>query len=226
MIETFVQIAAAFGPVLLAIMGVIVSLSPPDRIGRAHKVWAASFVVVGAFSALAIFFELRGTDKILGQIWEHLQGPQSGDRPQGPNKYVCVKGDRLGDGKYAMLVEFGVLRQATNGQTVGVRTNSEYSSVDYWFAPPLRTDITPFSGGKGILMSASENKTRAAYASTITFPSINPKTSFYVKFEAPTPLAIAEQIFVEDAQITWASDPSEFMRLIKEPFGPCPRSRN
>jgi hypothetical protein len=81
--DTLIQASAAFGPVLLAIMGVVVSLNPPDRIGRAHKIWAWSFAIVGFLAALAIFFEFRGTDQILGQIWEHVREPKVAPHTEG-----------------------------------------------------------------------------------------------------------------------------------------------
>jgi hypothetical protein len=72
-VEFLVQLSAASGPIILAVMGVVVSLNPPDRSGVIHKIWAGAFIAIGAVSAFSIFFELRGTDQILGQIWEHVR---------------------------------------------------------------------------------------------------------------------------------------------------------
>lgn len=76
------------------------------------------------------------------------------------------------------------------------------------------------------MMSASENKQPRSLAITMSMPAIGPKSSFYMKFTGTTPLAAAQYIFVEDFQITWASDPSEFTRLVSAPYANCPRARN
>jgi hypothetical protein len=224
--ELAIQIAAACGPVALAVMGVVVSLNPPNRTGRAHKVWAGSFALVGIVSACAIFFELRGTDTTLSQIWEHLQSVKPDTKQAGPNKYVCVTSLKRAENNYLLLVEFGVLDHPTNGQTVGALIGANYDDVKYWFAPPLRTDFQPFSGGVGLMMGASEKKLPNSLAMTISMPAISPKSSFYMLFSGTVPLLIAQQAFVEDHQITMASDPAEFNRLLAAPYANCPRSRD
>jgi len=72
--DLLIQIAAAGGPIMLAVMGIIVSLSPPEKPGKLQRRWAISFALVGILSFFAIFNEMRGTDQILGQIWEHIKG--------------------------------------------------------------------------------------------------------------------------------------------------------
>ena len=69
MLDFLVQLIAAFGPIILAIMGVVVSIRPPPPTGTAHWVWAAVFIAVGALTAISLFRELRGTDELLVQIW-------------------------------------------------------------------------------------------------------------------------------------------------------------
>jgi len=111
MLDTLVQIAAAVGPVMLAVMGVWVSIRPPSPYGRAHWLWAASFVLVGVITAVALFRELRSSEAVLDRIWEVVSSPQSStNHTEGPNKYVCITGSKITDNSYVMLVEFGVYK--------------------------------------------------------------------------------------------------------------------
>jgi hypothetical protein len=91
MLDLLLQIAAACGPIALAVMGVVVSLNPPSGSRKAHRIWAGAFALVGILSASAIFFELRGTDQILGQIWEHIKEPQP-DKKTGARIFFTVGG--------------------------------------------------------------------------------------------------------------------------------------
>jgi hypothetical protein len=74
------QFIAAIGPVLLAIMGLIVSLWPPRKGSKGSRVWAAAFIVIGVPTALSIFTELRGTDVTLETILEKVSGISTGPR--------------------------------------------------------------------------------------------------------------------------------------------------
>jgi|SRR5579872_4951433 len=73
MLEIITQLFAAFGPLALTVMGLVVSLKPPKAEGRAHWVWLVAFILVGLPTAISTFFELRGTDTLLAQIWEHTK---------------------------------------------------------------------------------------------------------------------------------------------------------
>jgi hypothetical protein len=78
-LDTTIELISAFGPIALAIMGVVVSIRPPSSRGARHIVWAAAFGAVGLLTAVCNFYELRGTDTILTQIWEKLtetKGPR------------------------------------------------------------------------------------------------------------------------------------------------------
>ena len=68
MMETIIQAAAIGGPLLLAIMGLIVSIKPPKSEGRGHWYWFAAFFVVGGIAFLANFFELRSSDALQGKL--------------------------------------------------------------------------------------------------------------------------------------------------------------
>jgi hypothetical protein len=75
MLEFVTQIFAAFGPLTLTVMGLVVSIRPPKAEGHAHWIWLAAFVAVGLPTALSTFVELRGTDTLLAQIWERVEKP-------------------------------------------------------------------------------------------------------------------------------------------------------
>jgi hypothetical protein len=72
MFDTVVQVLATVGPIALAVMGFWVSIKPSSPKSRANWMWAASFVIVGVATGIASFSELRGTDTILGSIWEKV----------------------------------------------------------------------------------------------------------------------------------------------------------
>ena len=72
MFDFVVQLFATLGPIALAVMGFWVSIKPPSRKRRAHWMWAGAFSIVGIVTWIGSFMELRGTDTILGSIWEKV----------------------------------------------------------------------------------------------------------------------------------------------------------
>lgn len=66
--ESLIQITAVGGPILLAIMGLGVSLSPPSPEGRVHWVWFGAFVIVGLVTTYANYRELSSSDAIQKEI--------------------------------------------------------------------------------------------------------------------------------------------------------------
>jgi hypothetical protein len=54
----------------------------PQSGAKGSRLWTGAFAVVGILSAAAIFNELRGTDQILSQIWDHLKE----SKPSTPDK--------------------------------------------------------------------------------------------------------------------------------------------
>jgi hypothetical protein len=97
-LDTLIQFTAAVGPIALAIMGVVVSLKPP-RTGRGRVFWAVAFAVVVVPAALAVFWELRGTDETLAKIWERV-----GAVPRGPRLEFAglKKSDADGDAVFSI----------------------------------------------------------------------------------------------------------------------------
>lgn len=71
-----VQFFAAFGPLALTVMGLIVSIWPPRSDNRRHWLWVVAFLAVGLPTAISTFVELRGTDELLTKIWAHMGGEE------------------------------------------------------------------------------------------------------------------------------------------------------
>jgi hypothetical protein len=65
---TPIQICATFGPIILAVMGVAVSLIPPSSNSRGSIIWAVAFALIGGATAISLFNELRGSDALLDHI--------------------------------------------------------------------------------------------------------------------------------------------------------------
>ncbi|HVA16537.1 MAG TPA: hypothetical protein VMV59_02370 [Candidatus Dormibacteraeota bacterium] len=61
--ETIIQIAATGGPVILAFMGLYVSVRPPRSMGRTHWYWFAAFMFFGVLASAGNFLELRNSNK-------------------------------------------------------------------------------------------------------------------------------------------------------------------
>ena len=77
--DTIIQLVSALGPVALAIMGVTVSLRVPSPHGRGSFGWVLAFAVVGIVTAVCTFYEFRGTDTVLSQLWTKVaeaKGPR------------------------------------------------------------------------------------------------------------------------------------------------------
>jgi len=57
-----IQIFAAFGPFVLTVMGVIVSIKPPAS-PKAHYAWLGLFLIIGLPTSFATYAEMRSSDK-------------------------------------------------------------------------------------------------------------------------------------------------------------------
>jgi hypothetical protein len=73
-----IQLTAVMGPIILTVMGAVVSIKPPASKGYGRWIWATCFIVVGLLTACTLFIELRGTDETLGSILNKLS---SGGEP-------------------------------------------------------------------------------------------------------------------------------------------------
>jgi hypothetical protein len=66
--DTAIQAAAVGGPVILALMGLYVSIRPPIVTGKVHWVWFSAFAIVGVIATFANFVELHGADTLQQEI--------------------------------------------------------------------------------------------------------------------------------------------------------------
>jgi hypothetical protein len=66
--DTVIQIIATGGPVVLALMGLYVSIWPPMVTGKIHWVWISAFAIVGVIATMANFIELHGSDATQREI--------------------------------------------------------------------------------------------------------------------------------------------------------------
>ena len=69
------QALAAGGPIVLTIMGIIVSLVPPQKRG-CYYVWGAAFLLIGAPTIAATCIEMRSADKISDDTNHTVHGLQ------------------------------------------------------------------------------------------------------------------------------------------------------
>lgn len=60
--EIITQVSAVLGPIILAFMGLYVSVKPPKKKGRGHWVWFGAFGLIGLGAAAANFRELSSAD--------------------------------------------------------------------------------------------------------------------------------------------------------------------
>jgi hypothetical protein len=61
-------ILATFGPIILVVMGSLISIKPPSATGTARWMWLAAFLILGVPIAVASYVTLHGTDTILERV--------------------------------------------------------------------------------------------------------------------------------------------------------------
>jgi hypothetical protein len=143
-------------------------------------------------------------------------------RPEEPNKYICISNipPLFGsNAKHAVLIEFGVHRESTDGALAGVQTAQKYSSAYDWTGPPLRTD-RPITGD--VFFNSYQNRSNPnVYTVGFSGPSITPRHSLYFYLEGNEPLVVVRTDFVED--FAARSDQTRLQELAQEPIAKCPR---
>lgn len=100
----------------------------------------------------------------------------------------------LGKGKYALIVEFGVRRHAVDGIHVGINVTGKYTLVEEWLALPHRTDV-PETRVITVTTDSAVRREPPIYARRFSFPSVTPKTSYYMYFESEEPLSATNALF-------------------------------
>jgi len=136
------------------------------------------------------------------------------------NTYVCETAiaPAHGKGRFALLVEFGAKREATNGFVGLVHTGIPYVDTEEWFAPPLRTDVLPNPGGV-FTNSFRNDRQPPQYFRAFNTPAITPKQSFYLYFEADEPMTNVSVLYLDDAFKRTDPHADELAKI----YDKCPR---
>lgn len=159
------------------------------------------FRVLGVLLIIILFFCLA--PYFSGYISEKGKQAASSDEMVAPplaqneeeNKYFHhTKISPIGNGKYGLIVEFGVRDEPTNGVHVGIDVGAQYTDVREWFAPPNRTDV--LAKTSGIYYNSSKRKEPPIYSRRFSDPSITPQRSFYLYFESEQPFQINKYLYL------------------------------
>lgn len=116
-------------------------------------------------------------------IIEEPLGPQNRTFENRIFNYTLV--EPLGNGKYAIVLEFGVRISPTEGLHVGIDLGTNYSDTKEWFGPP-NTPSVPVSLG-GAYTNSAVRREPPIYARKFSSPSVTSSKSFYLYFEADQP---------------------------------------
>lgn len=156
-----------------------------------------------------------------GNTTIYNMNPEKKDQvePSTLGKYVCTTSLPAGEGKKALLVEFGVRRGQTEGFYGEVHFATPYEKKEAWVGAPLRTDKQ-----EGMLVQMSrtvqEKRDHTAYVESFVSPVITPHRSYYLYFEANQLPELKGVAFIEDPQAL--SDQLRANMLAKQ-VEQCPR---
>ena len=101
----------------------------------------------------------------------------------------------INQGKYAMIVEFGVSVSPTEGLHVGIDTGVKYTHIDQWFGLP-NTPTIPSSRG-GVFYNSAVRQEPPIYARKFSSPGISSTKSYYWYFESNEPFSLKEIQFLD-----------------------------
>jgi hypothetical protein len=101
----------------------------------------------------------------------------------------------LGTGRYALVIEFGVLAQAVLGLYIEVDLGAHYTSTLDWYGPPNSPQVphTPV----GPFLNTSLRRQPPIYTRRFAEPAITPAQSYYLYVEANEPLSVTERLFAD-----------------------------
>jgi len=106
------------------------------------------------------------------------------------NKFTRVtKVQPLGNGKYGLMVEFGVEVSPLEGGHVGVKLSNNYSDVKQWFGKPNQKKM-PENFGAFMMTGPPEKREPPIYARRFSSPNITSTKSYYLYFEGDEPLEV------------------------------------
>lgn len=103
----------------------------------------------------------------------------------------------LGNGKYGLMIEFGVKISPIDGADIGLKLNNDYTNVKEWFGRPNQNTL-PINFGSFMMASQGRNKTPPIFAIKFSEPIITSTKSYYVYLESYKPLQIIESYYREN----------------------------
>jgi hypothetical protein len=98
------QLLFSAGPIVLAIMGAYVSISPPSQKQRLG--WIVGFIIVGGVSALFIFLEVRGTDTAVNNMLEQIATLQKQTKRHPRFEFAGIRTSSADDGSIWATPQF------------------------------------------------------------------------------------------------------------------------
>jgi len=98
-----------------------------------------------------------------------------------------------GDGKYALLIEFGVRVSPVEGLHIGIDSGSNYKNAREWFGPPNTPTIPTNTGG--VFTDSAIRKEPPIYARKFSSPSVTSAKSFYVYLESDETFNVKQCVF-------------------------------
>ncbi len=101
----------------------------------------------------------------------------------------------IGAGKHAVVLEFGVCTQRTQGLHVEIDLGARYTATKDWFGPPNLPRVPSRPGGP--FFNSSLRREPPLYARKFGEPEITPSQSYYLYVEAEEPIHVTERLFVD-----------------------------
>lgn len=93
-----------------------------------------------------------------------------------------------GNGKFALIIEFGVQITQTNGLHIGLDLRTNYFSHEEWFNLP-NTSVKPLNTG-GVFTNSASRIEPPIYARKFETPNVSSSKSFYIYFESDSEFKI------------------------------------
>lgn len=139
--------------------------------------------------------------------------------PSEPKKYVCTtKIAALTPNRNAVLFEFGIRGESTNGFVTTIVIDQNITKAEDWMGQPLRTDLP--TDRSGVTADNSREVDQKIFKRQFSSPSISPNRSEYVYIETEGPITIKGILYLEDFNVL--ADQVKAMAMAQV-FSPCPR---
>jgi hypothetical protein len=102
--------------------------------------------------------------------------------------------DPVGDGKHAVLIEFGVSMQRARGLYIDVDLGAHYLHTKDWFGPANK----PAMPARSVpFMNSAVRRQPPYYVRRFSEPDITPDRSYYLYVEANEPLRVKPRLFAD-----------------------------